>query len=1099
MGNTQSAPSPREQYRLSKPKTNASSSNLLALAYSQTERDISSTPPKVFNIGETEAVVTSPSGERRSRPEARPKLRAHLFGSIGGSSRNEPPEGDCERRCGLGELVNGVRDRLSRSGSPSSQPSSGRGSSTNLIHSSGASRLVLLPESSTLDSEEARRLHQDIRAKASTDELAAFNHLLSPVDEAAPNNPVLSPIRRRSLLTPGIATRVPDDILRKPPPRSKLQSQLDRAYYYNPHLSESSPLARLAVLDLADHGRVSPVARTATPTFHDYGHLGGLKLGTLRITNGTASPAPSESTVYLANGQSFAHSDVAGDHFASPGRCRTEVREDGFIPRNFHWQSKQSLPAASHLFLDEKRVVGPDRVPDSTLDVNRSATSGSRRWHHERSKVNALLQDDVHKQAIPGSLSRKQRSMPAYGTSNDLADGASSIAQEYITELPCSPFLQADPHVQGSLNVMSTTKANEFEDNLFEDESFVFATQAASARKPEWSLAVEDAESGHAQGGSREDALRVLNGRTTSTLEQGSCHNPYLGSSTELGRIPSPTQSEKALSKADSGYSSNASLRSLKKEQGLEIVSGMGASDSTSTLTDGGYLLPPKRAPPPPPPPPSDESNAARAIRSVAYSQIFSAGEPLTLGAPNVVDKLGDHHPCSHTTPASSAKSPQHETGPSPIAITQRKLKKGRPLSQPLPAKCITVQGYRELSQSHIPPIPADVAAKLAQRQRSFPLLEHTFPSLQHTSSGDDSTDMPPVSVPIRFPSPTKMLEEATFPVKQQSPPIHTKSSSNHDRPSHSHRPFLDWTKSRRSSRECVTHEEDFPETIADFGTMIDTLGGSPYDIARSVLAETRRPSDSPTWTRSNHTNNEFFREKATGMDEEAAARFARSRSKTRSQGYLGSRTPSSSSFNDRGGIPGKTLRPNSMITDAPPVPALPSFGHSQVGAPGAGKSKSERPVSVPLRESPVIVISGASDATESIDGPPILKKYDKSWEEHRRIWVQRRRSAAEGLLSSGQTYQSTEATYGPASTVAVPSGKKPHGQAATAQPSIEYVAGRYTGGLSYAYEPGYGLGGSAGTRNVKNGASRKSVDVSRGFGIDLSDVPIFIAKTVDC
>lgn len=1055
-------------------------------------------PPNTSNIGETEAVVTSPSGERRSRPEARPKLRAHLFGSIGGSSRYEPPEGDCERRCGLGELVSGVRDRLSRSGSPSSQPSSGRGSSTNLINASGASRLVVLPEISTPDSEETRRLRQDIRAKASTDELAAFNHLLSPVDEAAPNNPVLSPIRRRSLLTPGIATRVPDDILRKPPPRNKLRPQPDRAYYYNSHLSESSPLARLAVLDLADHGRVSPVARTATPTFHDYSHLGGLKLGTLRITNGTASPAPSESTVYLANGQSFAHSDVDGDYFASPGRCRTEGREDGFIPRNFHWQSKQSLPAASHLFLDEKRVFGPGSVPDSTLDVNRSARSGSSRWHHEGSKVNALLQDDVLKQSIPRSLSRKQRSMSMYGTSDDLADGAPSIAQEYITELPCSPFLQADPHVQGSLKVMSTTKANEFEDNLFEVDSFVFATQAPPARKPERSLAVEDAECGHVQGGSREDALRILNGRTTSTLEQGNRHNPYLGSSTELGRAPSPTQSEKALSKADSGYSSNASLRSLKKEQGLEIVSGMGASDSTSTLTDKGYLSPPSRAPPPPPPP-SDESNAARTIRSVAYSKVFSVGEPLSLGTQNVVVESGDHHPCLHTPPASFAKSPQYETVLSPIAVTQRKLKKGRPLSQPLPVKCITVQGYRELSHSHIPPIPANVAAKLAQRQRSFPLLEHTFPSLQHTSSGDDSTDMPPVSVPIRFPSPTKMLEEATFPVKEQTPPIHTKSSSNHDRPSHSHRPFLDWTKSKRSSRDCVTREEDFPETIAEFGTMIDTLGGSPYDIARSVLAETLRPSESLTWTRSNHQNNEFFREKATGMDEEAAARFARSRSKTRSQGQLRSRTPSNSSFNDRGGIPGKTLRPNSMITDAPPVPALPSFGYSQVGESGAAKSKSERPVSVPRRESPVIVISGVSDTTESIDGPPTLKKYDKSWEEYRRTWVQRRRSAAEGLLSRGQTFQSTEATYGPASTVALPSAKKPHGQAATAQPSIEYIAGRYTGGLSHAYEPGYGLGGSAGTRNVKNGASRKSVGVSRGFGIDLSDVPIFIAKTVDC
>lgn len=1137
MGNAQSAPTPREQYRLSKPKTNASSSNLLALAHPQTEQDTLLTPPKTSNIGEIEAVVTSPSGERRSRPDARPKLRAHLFGSTGGSTRTEPPEGDCERRCGLGELVSGVRDRLSRSGSPGSQPSSGRGSSTNLANPLGASHLSLVHQSSTPDAEETRRLYQNIRAKASTDELTAFSHIASPVDEIAPNNPVLLPIRRRSLLTPGIATRVPDDILRKPPPRSKLQSQLDRAYYYNPHLSESSRLARLAVLDLPNHGRVSPVARTATPTFHDYGHLGGLKLGTLRITNGAASPAPSDNTIHLGNGQSLAHSDVEGDYFAFSGRCKTEVREDGDAPRDPHWQRGQSLPATSYLFSAGKGAVGPGRVPDSALDLNSSATLRSSHWYHEISKANALVQDDVPTESIRRSYSRKQRSMSLYGTLDDFPDAASSIAQEYITELPCSPFLLTDPHVQGSLKVLSTTKANEFEDNLFEDESSLFSTQAPSPRKPKWSLAVEDAGSEDTQGGSREDALRILDGRTTSTLEQGSCQYLSPGSAAEHGRVSSPTQSEKAPSKADSGYSSNASLQSLKQEQGLETVSGMETTDNTSTLTVKPYLSPPKRAPPPPPPP-SEESNAAATIRSVAYSQTSSAGGPLTLGALNVVDKSYNHHRYSQATPASPPRSPQQEPASPPIAVSYRKLKKERPLSQPGPVKCITVQGYRELSQSHIPPIPTDVAAKHAQRQRSFPLLEHTFPSLQHTNLRDELTAVPPVSIPVRFPSPSKALEEAAFQVKQQSPPTHTKSSGNRDRPSHTDRSSVNWIKyKRRRSRESVSYEDDFPEIIAGLGRVTDTLGGSPYDVARSTLAGTSRPSDGQTQTRSHHTNDDSLREKATGMDEEAAARFARSRSKSRSQGQLRSRTPSGSRFNDRGGIPGKTLRPKSMIMDAPPVPALPSMGDFQVGKAGPEKSKSERPVSVPLGEPPVIIVSGVTDATDPIDNHPPLIKYDKSWEEHRRTWVQRRRSAAEGLLSRGQTLQSTEAISGlgergtaasarplasakldmvavygdpsssregttrfqQTSTVAVPSAKNPRGKAATARPSFEYVAGRYTGGLSYGYEPGYGLGGSAGTRNTKTGASRKSVDVSRGFGIDLSDVPIFIAKTVDC
>lgn len=44
--------------------------------------------------------------------------------------------------------------------------------------------------------------------------------------------------------------------------------------------------------------------------------------------------------------------------------------------------------------------------------------------------------------------------------------------------------------------------------------------------------------------------------------------------------------------------------------------------------------------------------------------------------------------------------------------------------------------------------------------------------------------------------------------------------------------------------------------------------------------------------------------------------------------------------------------------------------------------------------------------------------------------------------------------------------------------------------------EPGFGLGGSAGTRSIKTGATRKSLQMSQNFGVDLSDVPIFVAPS---
>ncbi|RAL64949.1 hypothetical protein DID88_001540 [Monilinia fructigena] len=58
-------------------------------------------------------------------------------------------------------------------------------------------------------------------------------------------------------------------------------------------------------------------------------------------------------------------------------------------------------------------------------------------------------------------------------------------------------------------------------------------------------------------------------------------------------------------------------------------------------------------------------------------------------------------------------------------------------------------------------------------------------------------------------------------------------------------------------------------------------------------------------------------------------------------------------------------------------------------------------------------------------------------------------------------------------------------------------VLDRYAGGLGYGFEPGYGLGGSAGTRNsgIMSKGGRKGVDVSKEWGLDFSDVPIMIQR----
>ena len=110
-------------------------------------------------------------------------------------------------------------------------------------------------------------------------------------------------------------------------------------------------------------------------------------------------------------------------------------------------------------------------------------------------------------------------------------------------------------------------------------------------------------------------------------------------------------------------------------------------------------------------------------------------------------------------------------------------------------------------------------------------------------------------------------------------------------------------------------------------------------------------------------------------------------------------------------------------------------------------------------------------------------------WEAQRRAWAERRKSAGEALSHQHNLPSEKRTEPRPDPT----SKEEPCPQSIL---TISGLSGRYQGGLQYGYEPGCGLGGSAGTRPARNGASRKSVVVSQGFGLDLSDVPIFVAAS---
>ena len=1055
--------------RLSKPRTNTSSSNLLSTLSDPPAEPTSS--PLHFSdqdyFGHHATVVNS-QGERRSRRKSRSKIRAYLYGSHEEAVQNSSDEED--GRNGLAGTARNVRKRLSRTGSSIMQLQSAKASTAYLSKS----------DSQGSDPEESAMLAHQIKERAYHDSLAAKNHVTSPIDEDKHPDSVLAPVRRKSLYTPGIATRSPSDILRKPPQPDNSLSQLDRDYYYNPARPESSPLTQLAKLNLVEDGRATP------SSIHNFPQLGGLQLGTLRVTNGI----PRNDTPDLL--------------------CCSHT-PDSKIHEEYYTASEGSLTAdLSGVF-----PHGSGSPPKSKMANQTSSQSED--------------EDDVTPR-------------DSLGPGVAIRDPAANIADEYMVELQGNPFSYLET---------STLNRTVNADDSLDDEGIVIP-QAEGPDEDMWRQFIDNATVQQDNSHTREDALRKLNGITPSISEY------------QRLSIPSSTASRYSVSnevpKTDSGYSSNSSLSAGQPtateagdETRLRVTEPASQTSKPNGLSGPRDLSGPISSPGDYFPQPVGQSPMPYSFDVIPREAVQPPSSNLASSPP----------PQTVNTVRPSARLSARPSSQNLV----RKLQKPRPKSQPPPVNSITVQGYRDFEQADIPRVPSVVAARHADRLRQFPLLDHTFPSSQHTTV--DQSDYPTEvrHVSIRFPSPANAFEAAV------TAPISTdETRTSRRRPSLVHRKSTvddgsEWSPSdiirspswsdfrggrkRREQRKQAKEERETEKrllreekglskrlekdkkglerqirkdeerqragrsrsasrtrepsqnetliTIADFGTVTESLGGNPYDIATSMFM-----SSSPGTTNKHphQISTVASRPKSmVGMDEMVATEFGRARSRARSQGNSRLGPPiedfssgygsnsgnrlqprstldevppipalaavdlrdhdlewsrsrrSSETFNDRYGVPGKSLRPSSFILDAPPLPAMPTI--QQVEQREAQITKS-RPRSMIVDAIPAVVStlsqtdacepakdrSAVSGPSNSISPPKTranklvpdlwsngslekkgpkaaerprkksstknipnlteeeqLAKDDNVWEAQRQAWSQRRKSAGEALL----------------------------------------------------------------------------------------------------
>ncbi|KAK0718828.1 hypothetical protein B0T21DRAFT_295287 [Apiosordaria backusii] len=457
------------------------------------------------------------------------------------------------------------------------------------------------------------------------------------------------PVRRRSIIqTPGVATRANSMRSTPAPPR------LNPRYSHPPTPS----LSRQQSFDSYRSGIVSmppriddldSLPRAVTPREEDYQSIGGYKLGSLRITNGAASPSSPE--VERRGGNRGFKLGGDDDYFA-----RAET-------------SDQSTTTSSAAAPPAPRVVSGVSVTNS---------------------------------------------------------------QQFLKEVNLSPLsIRLSPPT--SPRLQTTSKHTALEDSLFDDD---ILSEYAAAEILDVRLD-PNAKSHHFAG----EAAPV---KIISRSDSG-----FMSTTS-----PSPESPHKPLAKADSGYSSNVSLRSFKskdqssKNEGMSSLEGQlhqNTRRSTSIRSDDqeqtgpAYVIAVQNEIPPPPVPlkdprhqspgPSPNLKSARKSNRSASSLDRASISKVPLSLTPIKNlrsrDRGPASPESMPTPM-SAKSSKSDKSTSALSIGSKPQKLNR--LQRLLSGARRSVGPLEAHVTHaveknaIPSIPKEVESKLQEHNGRFPM-----------------------------------------------------------------------------------------------------------------------------------------------------------------------------------------------------------------------------------------------------------------------------------------------------------------------------------------------------------------------------------------
>jgi hypothetical protein len=630
-------------------------------------------------------------------------------------------------------------------------------------------RHTIAVDNSDVDVAAAIALLQELKKRASPEDLILLHKALLPTRNVertiAPSQPEtkeydepISPlIRRSSLLPAGVKTRLSRELLRN---YSENNVTVRSASVSRQHVPTESPSLDVPLdfeaLDLADGSTELQGGRPTTPS-NFYPQIGSYKMGSLRITNGSASP--------------------------EPGRLLNRVEKAGI-------QRKPSVPESSSgegfTTADEGEPSSEYARPSRATVVSLRAPRRSSEQQERKPSSDARARSKSRGPPVRRNVEAETSKSTVKSSRPQVSQRASEYAQEYASEVDTLD----NPHMSSPALTTTVSRLS-----TVHDESPV-------------------------EGGinAREEALRKLTGDAPTA--DGRAQKPQAQTHLNVTRP--------GMNKSDSGYSSEMSRRSIVKESNCDEVldAALGAADQAERTRSKESL-----------------AGARPSLEQISEDKVSSAQSPYVQQI-SAVQKAERHR----SLPSFFYKKSSSSTSVNTIATTPvtpvkqtRKLQKSRPRSQTIVPEQVQEQEpvLPEVEPEFMPGDPEDLSVNFSRPTRRLERGPSASPQTQEENDRDgrgrgrSRREDVASQVAAAEGSPdgaTRRRSRSFFRFRSRS-----RSKSQH----------------RREEEITVLSVADEPlpaHDFSDFGTVAQSLGQSPYDIATRRVKQMGAYDPSKPW-----------------------------------------------------------------------------------------------------------------------------------------------------------------------------------------------------------------------------------------------------------